>query len=59
MLVPGSNEDGRGLAKIRVTLGETDLARAWFEGDAQDARDWLLEQGLVGADGRPTFALRG
>ena len=25
-------EDGRGLAKVRVTLSETDLARAWFEG---------------------------
>jgi hypothetical protein len=25
-------EDGRGLAKIRVTLHETDLARASFEG---------------------------
>jgi 6-pyruvoyl-tetrahydropterin synthase len=24
--------DGRGLAKIKVTLNETDLARAWFEG---------------------------
>ena len=24
--------DGRGLAKIRVVLHETDLARAWFEG---------------------------
>lgn len=24
--------DGQGLAKIRVTLHETDLARAWFEG---------------------------
>jgi 6-pyruvoyl-tetrahydropterin synthase len=24
-------EDGKGLAKIRVTLHETDLARAWFE----------------------------
>lgn len=24
--------DGRGLAKIRVTLSETDLARAWCEG---------------------------
>jgi 6-pyruvoyl-tetrahydropterin synthase len=24
--------DGAGLAKIRVTLTETDLARAWFEG---------------------------
>ncbi len=25
-------EDGKGLAKIRVTLSETDLARASFEG---------------------------
>jgi len=25
-------EDGKGLARIRVTLHETDLARAWFEG---------------------------
>ena len=25
-------EDGQGLSKIRVTLSETDLARAWFEG---------------------------
>jgi 6-pyruvoyl-tetrahydropterin synthase len=25
-------EDGKRLAKIRVTLHETDLARAWFEG---------------------------
>ena len=25
-------EDGKGLAKIRVTLHETDLARAWREG---------------------------
>jgi 6-pyruvoyl-tetrahydropterin synthase len=25
-------EDGKGLAKIKVTLHETDLARAWFEG---------------------------
>lgn len=25
-------EDGHGLAKIRVTLSETDLARAWCEG---------------------------
>src|SRR5262245_34612073 len=28
----GLGEDGKGLAKIRVTLHETDLARAWFEG---------------------------
>lgn len=25
-------EDGRGLSSIRVTLSETDLARAWYEG---------------------------
>ncbi len=25
-------EEGQGLAKIRVTLSETDLARAWYEG---------------------------
>ena len=25
-------EDGKGLARIKVTLHETDLARAWFEG---------------------------
>ena len=28
----GLGKDGKGLAKIRVTLHETDLARAWFEG---------------------------
>jgi 6-pyruvoyl-tetrahydropterin synthase len=28
----GLGEDGKALAKIRVTLHETDLARAWFEG---------------------------
>jgi hypothetical protein len=28
-------EDGKGLAKIRVTLRETDLARAWFEGPVE------------------------
>ena len=25
-------KDGKGLSKVRVTLHETDLARAWFEG---------------------------
>ena len=28
-------EDGRGLSRIRVTLHETDLARAWFEGPVE------------------------
>ncbi len=36
-------------------------ARAWFEGDATDARDWLLARGLLdaGAGDRPAFRLRG
>jgi 6-pyruvoyl-tetrahydropterin synthase len=29
-------KDGLGLAKIRVTLHESDLARAWFEGPISD-----------------------
>lgn len=29
-------EDGKDLARIRVTLHETDLARAWFEGPVGD-----------------------
>lgn len=33
-------------------------ARAWFEGDAEDARDWLLGHGLIDADDRPTWRLR-
>lgn len=32
----GLGADGKGLAKIRVTLHETDLARAWFEGPIGD-----------------------
>ena len=33
-------------------------ARAWFEGDADDARDWLLDHGLIDAREMPTFRLR-
>lgn len=29
-------EDGKGLSRIRVTLTETDLARAWCEGPLRD-----------------------
>lgn len=36
-------------------LGST---RAWFEGDAADARDWLLAHGLIRADGSLTGELR-
>jgi hypothetical protein len=33
-------------------------ARAWFERDALDARQWLQTQGVVDQMSRPTFALR-
>jgi hypothetical protein len=33
-------------------------ARAWFEGDAADARAWLQRYGLVSPEGRPTYGLR-
>jgi hypothetical protein len=36
-------------------LGST---RAWFDGDAEDARDWLLSHGLIEADATPTWRLR-
>ena len=36
-------------------LGNT---RAWFDSDAEDARAWLVEHGVLGADSRPTGHLR-
>ena len=36
-------------------LGST---RAWFEEDAEDARAWLRDHGLVTGDDRPTFRAR-
>lgn len=33
-------------------------ARAWFEQDADDARQWLLQQGLIDAESRPTWKVR-
>jgi hypothetical protein len=33
-------------------------ARAWFESDAEDARDWLLRRGLIDDRNRPTGRLR-
>ncbi|MDJ0750106.1 MAG: hypothetical protein QNJ11_11510 [Woeseiaceae bacterium] len=36
-------------------LGST---RAWFEGDAEDAREFLLNHGLIYEDDLPAFALR-
>lgn len=36
-------------------LGNT---RDWFETDADDAREFLLNHGLIGTSGEPTFTLR-
>ena len=33
--------------------------RGWFEGDAQDAREWLRRQGVIDAADKPTGLLRG
>ena len=33
-------------------------ARAWFEQDAEDARQWLLDHGLLCEEGEPTWKLR-
>lgn len=33
-------------------------ARAWFEQDAEDARQWLLEQQLIDTQNRPLMRLR-
>jgi hypothetical protein len=34
-------------------------ARAWFEADAEDARAWLVAEGLLDSAGRPTGRARG
>lgn len=33
-------------------------ARAWFEQDAEEAREWLLIHGLIDPQGNPTWNLR-
>ncbi len=33
-------------------------ARAWFEQDAEDARQWLLQHGLLNTNEEPTWQLR-
>jgi hypothetical protein len=33
-------------------------ARAWFEGDAEDARAWLIEHEVLDSAGHPTWRLR-
>jgi len=37
-------------------LGST---RAWFDADADDARGWLRDQGVINTDDRPTGSARG
>ena len=34
-------------------------ARAWFECDAEDAREWLHRHGLISRAGKPAFRTRG
>jgi hypothetical protein len=36
-------------------LGDT---RSWFERDAEDARNWLIDKGLIEKDDRPAYRLR-
>lgn len=36
-------------------LGDT---RSWFENDAEDARKWLIEKGLIAEDDTPSYRLR-
>jgi len=36
-------------------LGSTSL---WFETDADDARAWLVDHGVLGDNGQPTFVVR-
>ena len=33
-------------------------ARCWFQEDAEDARHWLLSEGLIRSDGTPAFRCR-
>jgi hypothetical protein len=33
-------------------------ARAWFEQDAQDARQWLLREALITVDSQPTWKIK-
>ena len=33
--------------------------RSWFEGDAEDAREWLRRQGVIDGADKPTGLLRG
>jgi len=33
-------------------------SRSWFEADAEDARQWLLERGLIDQQGQPGWKIR-
>lgn len=63
-IVLASNIDGVGSDRIMrdmdawgysFRLGST---RRWWLQDAEDARNWLIEQGLLAKTGEPVFALR-
>ena len=32
-------------------------AQKWFEADAQDARNWLIERGIINESGQPSWQL--
>jgi hypothetical protein len=55
---------GVGLARLCADMDEWGYsfrlgsARLWFEGDADDARIWLLDQGVIDASGSITGSLR-
>lgn len=57
--------DGVGRARMMRDMDEWGYtfrlgsAAAWFRRDAEDARRWLLDHGLIDDGGEPTWLLRG
>jgi len=60
----GSELPGVGRARILADMDRWGYtfrlgsAQAWFEEDAEDARQWLRDHGLLHANGQPTWKLR-